>query len=175
MTRALRLLRPVGIVLGNFFTALIGTAILESELSHIVPSNAVSMLMAKEYFFSSFIPLALGYFVFWKWRYTSAKWVWTGGVVWFGQRTLMYWVSEASSGLLGAGHSVFREMSGSGCNSRDLLSCNDFLGYTVPCLRTVSYSAGAWCCWMWRWPRRDSGSGEPADDRPQLNADAGAP
>jgi hypothetical protein len=162
MTGAMRMLRPIVIVLGNIVTALIGTAILESDLWHIVPSTAVSTLNAKEYVVSTFIPLALGYFVFWKWRYPAAKWVWIAGVVWFGQRALLYWVSEAPSRLLGVRHSVFREMSGIGCINGEWLSCNDFLGYTVLCIRIVFYSAGAWCCSIWRWPRKDGGSGEPA-------------
>jgi hypothetical protein len=76
INRTIKALRATGSVFGHLLTALLGTAIIESEFWHILPSSVVfEGSCFKEYFFSTLIPFGLGYFVFWKWRTRSAQWV----------------------------------------------------------------------------------------------------
>jgi hypothetical protein len=63
INRTIKALRATGSVFGHLLTALLGTAIIESEFWHILPSSVVfEGSCFKEYFFSTLIPFGLGYF-----------------------------------------------------------------------------------------------------------------
>ena len=152
MKTTITLLRTSGTLLGHLLTAVIGTAIIESGFWAILQSKGISVMVLKAYLFSITIPFGLGFLVSWKRRSRSANWVWVVGLCWFGSRAISYWIDQGSYRLLGVSHSVFWEMSGVGC-TMNTAACWDFIGATIPSMRTFSYSAGAWICSMTASPK----------------------
>src|SRR5580692_6358201 len=104
--RTTKWLRSGGMFLGHLLAALIGTGIFESEIYRIFAPSTSNGRLLKATILSAAIAFALGYFVFWKWRSQSAKWLWIIGLCWFGQRAVRYWIGQSSLRLLGADHSV---------------------------------------------------------------------
>jgi hypothetical protein len=86
-----------------------------------------------------------GYFVFRRWKPVSAKWVWSAGLCLFIAGCVIYWHEQGAARLFHLDHSVYWGMSGIGC-SYNAEGCLDFFAYTIPLLRTISYSAGAFAC-----------------------------
>ena len=67
--------RVIGWILGDLATALIGTAVLESELERIFRAHSVAALGAREYILSVVVALVLGYVAYTLRPHESAKWV----------------------------------------------------------------------------------------------------
>ena len=91
----------------------------------------------------SVVAFLLGYIVTRKWRRAESRYVWIPVVVWFAQRSVAFWFENRDLGVLHGYHSIFWEMSGVGCSS-DRGACIDWIVYTLPLLRGVFYSAGAY-------------------------------
>lgn len=149
-TTPVRLLWYIGEFVLNFAVAALFTNLLRDNfrLYHGASSSA---LLMKDYMLNAAIAFALGYFVYRRWRFESAKWVWIAGFCSFAIRATIFWISQ--HGPLNAIHgstSLYWEMSGVGCLS-DRSICSEMV-YTFPFLRTVFYSAGAFFC-VWFRPR----------------------
>ena len=67
MITVYKFFRAVGMFVGNLVTAIIGTAVVVSELYH-------------ETILGALVTFALGYLVYYKWRPTSSKWVFVAGL-----------------------------------------------------------------------------------------------
>ncbi len=137
--------RFVGWVVGDLATAVIGAAVLQAELEHIYRTHSRADLITRENILSTVSALILGYVAYTLRPHESAKWLWVGGVVWAGQRMLLFWNQSRTLRIVGASHSLYWEMSGQGCTSGLTPSCDSWLGYTVLAIRMICYSAGAWC------------------------------
>jgi hypothetical protein len=145
--------RASGVFVLNILVAAIGTAIVEAPFYNF-PYHSAPTAVVKEDVLSAVAAFGLGYFVYVRFRSDLAKWVWLGGLCWFGQRALlMLWRRGSSeSGMLGIN-----------CGS-DVQSCDNWLGYTIPFLRTAFYSVGAWCSSRkYRKERADPGAGRNLD------------
>ncbi len=130
-------IRSIGMFFFNLVVAMIGTKLAEDPFDHFVHfSDRSKAALLKGDFLTVCTAFVLGYFVYYKWHLMSARWVWVAGVSWFGLR--------ASGVLDGPPDTVLWEMS----NSRAVFGTdvfNDWL-YTAALLRTIAYSAGAFCC-----------------------------
>jgi len=141
-----RLIRTGGMLLANLFLAVLGTVVLVSPLERFAALPRISQLILRDETMNSAASFGLGYFAYQKWRPAPAKWVWLAGLCWFGQRAFRIWLEQRTSGsVMYQGHTVYWEMSGSGCGL-DALSCRNWALYTIPLLRALFYSAGAFCC-----------------------------
>lgn len=138
--------RLVALFVFNCIIALGATAIISSDIRF--NPHATRTFAFKEDVADSIVALGVGYFVYRRWQYASAKWVWIAGLCWWGQRALSLWFHQHGPLVpLHAGASVFWDMSGAGC-PLDRQSCRDWTGYTILSLRVCFYSVGAWLC---RW------------------------
>lgn len=131
----------------NFAIAAVLTNFLRNDfrLHHESPAAFVM----KEYAMNAAIAFALGYFVYRRWRFESAKWVWLAGLCLFATRAVIFWIGQ--HGPLNTIHgstSLYWEMSGVGCFS-DRAMCSELV-YTFPFLRTMFYSAGTFSCLWFR-------------------------
>jgi hypothetical protein len=142
----LRMLRAIGMLVGNLLTVMVGISAFVSELYGIFPAQTPGGGLRKETVLSAVVAFGLGYFVYYKWRSASAKWIFVAGLCWFGWGALEFWLGQRDLRVVSAGHTVYWEMSGIGCNSFDTQSCLDYIQYTLLLLRTIFYSAGAFCC-----------------------------
>lgn len=138
--------RLAGLFLLNCLLAVYATAPFVSLVR--LPRETPNFVLKQE-FAESVIAFVVGYFVYRRWRWTPAKWVWLAGLCWLSQRALRVWLDQ--HGPLSAIHgsrSVYWQMSGGGC-PYDRESCLDWGFYTILFLRAVFYSAGAWfCAWF---------------------------
>lgn len=142
----LKWLRVAGIAFVDLLIAVMGTTIIDSEIHGRAYDRAKMILI--EDIRSAVIAFALGFVVYYLCRNRSSRWVWVAGVIWFAQRSLIYWSSQRDlRAVLHSGHSVYWEMSGAGAAANlDIQSMGDWAGYTLPLLRTVFYSLGAFLC-----------------------------
>jgi len=142
-------LRLVGLFALNCLIAIGGTAVITSEIhfnQHELQTYAFKVDIA-----DSVGALALGYFVYRRWQYSAAKWIWVAGFCWWNQRALALWLQhhgQLAAAVYGS-RSVFWDMSGAGCPF-DRQSCIDWMLYTTLSLRVCFYSAGAWLCGWFR-------------------------
>lgn len=167
--------RVVGWSVGDLASALIGATALESELGHIFPTHSRADLITKHDLLSAVAALVIGYAAWTLRPHESAKWLWIGGLVWVGQRILVFWHQSRMLRVVGASHSVYWEMSGQGCQSGFTPSCDSWLFYTIMATNMICYSAGAWCAaspWLgWRgirerWraaPQREEADIDPGE------------
>ncbi|MGA9526612.1 MAG: hypothetical protein WBS24_00710 [Terriglobales bacterium] len=131
----MRALKFGGLLLVNLAVAIIGTAILETALWRAIPSHSVAAIVSKEFILSIVIAVFIGFGMWRTWRNPVAKWTWILPAVWF-----------AFGCLTIAGHGdVWGRLSGFG--SQSVLNAPDgrsFFLFTVPLVRAVSYSVGAY-------------------------------
>jgi hypothetical protein len=131
----LRRLKFVGFVVINVIIAVIGTAILDTALSKAIPSHSIAGVLWKEYILSIICAACLGFSVWRSWRDSAAKWTWVLPAAWF------------TAGLIAvAGRDdVFGRIFGYGSGSNlGAAEIRTFFAFTVPLIRGISYSAGAY-------------------------------
>jgi hypothetical protein len=78
--------RTLSALFGHCLTALVTTAIIESELSALYLGHTTRGLYRMEIALSAAIPFLLGFLVYAKWKPTAAKWVCIVGVCGFAWR-----------------------------------------------------------------------------------------
>ena len=137
-----------GALLLNVIAAIFGTAIIESPVAHFLHPHTIQTIMVEGYLLSLTVACLVGFFVYRRGGSDSAKWVGVIGVCWFAFRGLMV--------LAGGSSAIWSEMSGIGCvNGVRAVACMNWSVFTLPALRMVSYSLGAWLC-FWTGARGDS-------------------
>ncbi|MBZ5608774.1 MAG: hypothetical protein LAP38_10975 [Acidobacteriia bacterium] len=150
MITAAKLVRGAGVFALNMLIALVVTEVVVFPFKHFnVETRRESIL--REDFLSSVAAFGLGYVVFRRWRTSSSKWVCLAGLCWFGWGAIQAWIAQqAAASVLYRSHVDLWRMSGMGCY--DFASCRDWLDYTLPLLRTVLYSAGAFSyAWLGKY------------------------
>jgi hypothetical protein len=144
---AAKFLRVSGVFLLNVLSASIVSGMLASPFEHF-DRNSIHATILRIDLINAIAAFGLGYFVYRRWRSAASKWVWIAGLCWFAQRAVRFWYEQRTFSVIHVyqGTSIFWEMSGNGCEF-NFQSCSDFIGYTIPLLRTTFYSLGAFCCW----------------------------
>jgi hypothetical protein len=134
----LRYVRSVGLFVLNLIAAIFGTAVIEVPIGQLYYPRTINAVLLKGNLLSAACGFAIGFFVFRRWSPGMARWIGLFGVAWF---------------ILGAcvdiNHgSVWSRMSGMEC-SEGLHAghCMNWIIFSLPAIRTVFYSAGAWVCW----------------------------
>jgi len=131
----LRPLKFCAFLLINLAVALIGTAILDTAVWRIIPSHSLSAIVWKEIVFSICFAVLIGFAMWRTWQNFAAMWIWIPAAIWFA----FGYVTLAGS------NNVWGQLSGLG--SRSVLAPPDvrsFFSFTVPLIRAISYSAGAY-------------------------------
>jgi hypothetical protein len=154
------LLRVAGRFLLNLTIAILGTTAVESALwsivSQVFPVHSESARAFREWLLSLTIAALLGFFIGRR-RSATAIWVWTLPVVFFGLGVLVYSARPTESVLVG-GHFAEHFFSPNCLAKR--FECRDFYLFTVPAIRAVAYSFGAWF-WLELKSRRSEGLRQP--------------
>lgn len=130
------------IVLGlllNLLAVLIGTAILSSVLGRgYWHPHTIQSLLRVSYSYDIIAAGLLGFFIYRRFRTITAKWVWVIAVLWFLIRTFT---------LIGSASPLWPQLSGSECiQGTRAIGCTNWFLFTMPLVRAVAYSAGAWLC-----------------------------
>ena len=131
----LRALKFLGSLILHLLVALIGTAMLEHALWKIVPTHSGTAVIWKESIMSILFAVLIGFGMWRMWRSTAGKWIWVPAVGWF---------ALVGIALAGRGY-VWGQFVGVGDGSdvrtADLMT---FVAFTVPLIRTISYSVGVY-------------------------------
>jgi hypothetical protein len=140
----------------NPFIALIGTAILEGLIGRAFRPQSLTAILWKEWGLSFFCAAMMGFFMWRTWRASAAKWSWILPSVWFGLRFLLALLVRVSQGIL-TGASIWCQFSGTDCvNGLRSIGCRNFFLFTIPFIRGVSYSGGAYFSSLLSQPRSQS-------------------
>jgi len=130
----MRVLKFGGLLLVNLVVAVIGTAILDTGMSRVIPSHSIAAILWKEFILSIVCAAFIGFGMWRTWRNSAAKWTWVLPPVWFAFGYLT---------IAGRGD-VWGRLSGFGSGS--VLGAPDvrsFFLFTVPLVRAISYAVGA--------------------------------
>jgi hypothetical protein len=138
MTKITAGIRKTLIWLLNVVVALFGTAVVATPLSRLFHPHTITDVLVRAYTISAVVAFVLGFFVYRQWKPSMARWVGLGGLCWF-----------LLGALLSVGRSsLWDQMSGTACESGlEAIGCRKWFVFTLPALRTVLYSFGAWLCW----------------------------
>jgi hypothetical protein len=131
----LRSLKFCGALLINLAVAVIGTVILDTEVRRLIPTHTVAAIVWKEIILSIVCAAFLGFFMWRTWRSSAAKWIWVLAAPWF----VFGYLTIARSA------NVWGRLSG--FSSGSVLSAPDvrtFFAFTIPLIRAISYSLGAY-------------------------------
>jgi hypothetical protein len=144
----LRWLATPGWVMINLLVAAIGTTFIESPLSSLIKVHTIPGILQRTYLLSAVCGCLLGYLVYRRWQPSAAKWLWTAGVGLIALRVIFLQCTEHSSVLFPAERdSLWSAFSGTGCSGGvNAVGCRNWLVFTIPALRMVTYSAGAILC-----------------------------
>jgi hypothetical protein len=139
MTKMIKAFRAAGMFLGNFATAMLGTTLVVAPLHYLPRPHSAPAILLREDILSAVCAFGLGYIAYLKWKSESAKWLWTVGTFIF--LLGAFHISQRAGGTL------FFEVTGRGPRN-DAANLLDWSVYTLLFVRTVSYSLGAVCCWL---------------------------
>jgi hypothetical protein len=151
-----KLIRLISLFVFNLFLAIVGTAIIKSGFTSYATLSDPANVLRREYILSAIAAFGLGWSMHRISQQSESKWVWIAGLFWFGQRTVFLWLDQRAM-LFGAPHNTLAVMLGLNCRLNDVQSCADAIGYAIPCVRTIAYSAGAFCGSRF-WPKVPRGS-----------------
>jgi len=123
--------------------AIFGTAVLDTAFGKAFHPHSLAAILWKEWILSLVCATFIGFFMWRTWRVSAAMWVWILPCLWFALRFLPALLgSQSHSALIGRGLS--EQFSGAACEGGTrALGCINFFVFTIPFVRGVSYSAGA--------------------------------
>jgi hypothetical protein len=132
----LRGLKFCGALILNTFVALIGTAVLETTVGKAFRPHSLAAILWKEWSLSLLCAVLIGFGMWRTWRMSASKWTWILPGVWFGLRFVQV-VFFVRGG-------IWSQFSGTDCeNGVHAFGCWNFFAFTIPFIRGVAYSIGA--------------------------------
>lgn len=137
----------------DFLTAVIGPAVIIVPLRAAVPLQSTHSRIFEECCLSIFLAAALVVFCQRSWGRPVSKWVWIPATLLFAFGSVAFAGSDPKSAFF-SDSNFWERFSGLDCGI-DRWSCVDFYIFTVPLIRTISFSLAAY---VWR---AVPGSGAP--------------
>jgi hypothetical protein len=140
----MKLVRNVGLYLGHLLTAVIGTAILSTGFGKLLHPTTIIGVIWKEWIIDITVAGTLGLLACRISRSRLGSWVWILPALWFGLRVLSLVPTNPVHGNHPNSLGLWYEISGQDCVMRASDSgCVNFLAYTIPFIRSVTYSLAA--------------------------------
>jgi hypothetical protein len=130
----LRALKFSGFVVIHVIIAIIGTAVLDTTLRRTIPPHSMTATLWKECILSIICAAGIGFSVWRIWRNSAAKWTWILPTGWFAVGLLAF---------AGRGD-VFGRLFGFNSQNFGASEIRSFFAFTVPLIRAVFYSLGAY-------------------------------
>ena len=128
-------LKFFGLLLVNIIVAVIGTAILTTAIGKAFHAHSLGAILWREWSLSIGCAAAMGFGMWHTWRSDVAFWTWVLPAVWFGAKFML---------AIGQGSLLF-QFSGEACaNGVRPIGCINFFAFTIPFIRSVFYSIGAY-------------------------------
>jgi hypothetical protein len=139
---ASRPLRAVGIFILDLLGAVIVPAILEGAVWRILPAHSLITVVVKEWCLDLAVAAFMGSMMYRVWRSGTSKWAWTLPALWFAFRAVPYAAHSHPESVLSHDASWWAHFSGGSCAS-PAMDCRDFFAFSVPLIRSISYSVAA--------------------------------
>ena len=134
----------VGAMLLNTAIALLFTPVSEAGIAKMFHPPSLARLLLQWWILDFMCATGLGFSISRLWRNKSATWTWVLPVLWFAFGFLVAALSGRNQSIL-VNHSIWSQFSGSDCiNGLRSIGCRNFVLFTLPLVRGVSYSLGAY-------------------------------
>jgi len=131
-------LKFLGLLLANIVVAVIGTAILTTEIGKAFHAHSLGAVLWKEWSLSIGCAAVIGFGMWRTWRNRVAHWTWVLPTLWFGVKFIL---------AIGKG-SLF-QFSGEACvDGVRPIGCINWYAFTMPFIRSVFYSLGAYAAFV---------------------------
>jgi hypothetical protein len=128
-------LKFFGLLVVNIIVAVIGTAILTTAIGKAFHGHSLGAILWKEWSLSIGCAAIIGFGMWRTWRSHVAQWTWVLPAVWFGVKFIL---------AIGKGPLLF-QFSGEACaEGVRPIGCINFFVFTIPFIRSVFYSLGAY-------------------------------
>jgi hypothetical protein len=137
-----RPLRAAGLFVLDLLGAVIVPAIFEGEIWRLVHVHSPWAVIVKEWCFDLTVAAFMGFMMFRAWRSETSKWAWTLPALWFAFRAIPYAARVHPSSIFSANQSFLAHFFGGSCTSQEM-DCRDFFAFSVPLMRSISYSLAA--------------------------------
>jgi hypothetical protein len=145
-------LKFFGLLLVNIVVAVIGTAILDTAIGKTFRAQSLDAILWKEWSLSIGCAAVIGFGMSRTWRSDVAQWTWVLPAVWFGIKFIL---------AIGKGSLLF-QFSGKACvDGVRSVGCINFLVFTIPFIRGVFYSLGAYASLVFQSARRAQDAAVP--------------
>lgn len=132
-------LRFIGLLLINVVVAVIGTAVLETTIGSAFHPHSLAGILWKEWSLSIGCATVIGFGMWRTWRSDVALWTWVLPAIWFAIKFIL---------AVPKGSLLF-QFSGEACVSGvRRVGCINWFVFTIPCIRSVFYSLGAYVSLM---------------------------
>jgi hypothetical protein len=135
----LRALKSLGLLVVNTVVAVIGTAILTTAFGKVFHGHSLSAILWREYVLSISCAAFIGFGMWRTWRSHLAFWTWVLPILWFAAKFLL---------AIRTGSLLF-QFSGEACvEGVRPIGCINWFVFTIPLIRSVSYSLGAYASFV---------------------------
>lgn len=139
---AFRRLRAAGIFVLDLLGAVLVPTILEGSVWRIIPLRSFTGILVKEWTLDLAVAAFMGSMMYRAWRSKTSQWVWVLPVLWFALRAIPYAAGSDRGSVLSRDAGWWAHFSGASCASPSM-DCRDFFAFSVPLIRSVSYSVAA--------------------------------
>jgi hypothetical protein len=134
-------LRSLGMFMLNSLLALLGPTLVEAPLDKVIRFRLGVGVISTSWTFSILCAGLTAFFLGRAFRNSTAKWVWLLPTLWFG---IGIFGMDRSYGQTVLGETIWTHFSGISCSKTPGFgTCRDFFAFTIPAVRGISYSAGA--------------------------------
>jgi len=148
--RVSRFFRTVSMFLMDMLTVVIVPTILKEPLSSVLPLRSISAVILREWCLGPVIAAVLGFLMYRTLKSATSKWVWTIFALLFAVVAIVYLSEHGPQSVLWEHTSFWSWFSGSACVARKA-GCRAFFAFTVPLIRSLSYSAAAlFASWIFK-------------------------
>jgi hypothetical protein len=145
----MKLLRDLGLYLGHFLTAVIGTAIVTTAFGMLYRPRSIGESVTRVWILDIVSAGLLGFFAYSISRSKVGAWVWVPTVIWFAFGTVSLIPIIRGQSALTPNRGFMHQISGSACaEGLRAAGCRDFIVFTLPLIRSIGYSLGMFVAMM---------------------------
>lgn len=137
-----RVVRAAGCFILDLFGAVLVPAMLEGSIWRALPVHTPTGVVVKVWSLDLATAAFVGFMMYRVWRSGTSKWVWIVPALWFALRALPFAAHSQARSVLWTNETFWAHFLGGSCASR-AMDCGDFFAFTVPFIRSLSYSLAA--------------------------------
>src|SRR4051794_36341946 len=141
----LNALKFCALLVANFAVALMGPAVLDATIGRVIPAHTLATVLWKVWSLNILFAAVIGFGMWRSWQTKAAIWTWTVPTLWLAIFIFAFVNSGQSSVFSPSPTSQVASLfSGRECvYNNSAVGCRYFFVCTVPFIRGVAYSVGA--------------------------------